>query len=547
MRCTDRFCRLLLAAALMLLVSVRPALAADNPASAMIPVNPVGVTIDLNAGTIGQNYGVVKTNTGLVTMNEATGTVHNYGGTVSNNASGGTQYDYHPVTVNNPSHAGVPVVSNPAVGGVAPDGIWVQDTSGTVTFTPDAGYTVTRDGAATPLTRIGGSFVLEQVHGDVAVTVSPSGDFRDGTFVYTINPDGKTVTVGDGTVTYANGLVDPAYAGELNIPEAVTHGGVAYAVTGIGQWAFGYPGIHDASAITAVSAPSVTIVGDSAFKWCDNVVRVSLPKATSIGEMAFEANSFSELSLPETTNFGDMAIIYCHDLTRISLPKLTALPGRSLYFCDSLTSADLPSVTHIAQSAVMVLEHLTSLTMTADAPATVEAGAFGNVPNPVTVYVKHGTEDLWRAAAPWDNSVDGYPTFIIAPAPEPPVVAASPQDQFAVVGQRATFAVSATGDRLSYQWFIDRSDGSGWRALQGATGASYVTSAVELASDGFRYFCRVTDAHGKTADSTAAVLHVQAAPVPPKTGDRATPGLWLCMLLLGGAGLALCIGKRRRA
>ncbi len=138
-------------------------------------------------------------------------------------------------------------------------------------------------------------------------------------------------------------------------------------------------------------------------------------------------------------------------------------------------------------------------------------------------------------------------SIIINAAPAQLVVTASPQDQFAVVGQRATFTVSATGDRLSYQWFIDRGNGSGWRALQGATGESYVTSVVELANDGFRYFCRVTDARGDTVDSGVAVLHVQAAPESPKTGDSATPGLWLCMLLLGGAGLALMTLKKRKA
>lgn len=112
-----------------------------------------------------------------------------------------------------------------------------------------------------------------------------------------------------------------------------------------------------------------------------------------------------------------------------------------------------------------------------------------------------------------------------------------PVDQYVVVGQRATFSLEATGKNVTYQWYINRNNGNGWKKIDGATEASYTTSVTDLDCDGFQYYCRVSNRDGSALNSDAAVLHVSEAPTLPETGDSSTPLLWLAMSMLS----VLCI------
>lgn len=100
---------------------------------------------------------------------------------------------------------------------------------------------------------------------------------------------------------------------------------------------------------------------------------------------------------------------------------------------------------------------------------------------------------------------------------------------------------------LTYQWYINRNQGAGWKPIDGATGASYTTSVLKKEYDGFQYGCLITDATGAVVQSDVAVLHVSEPVVPPATGDSSTPMLWLAMCILGVAGLMVIARRRRRA
>ena len=67
-------------------------------------------------------------------------------------------------------------------------------------------------------------------------------DFKEGGLCYNVNPDGKSVTM-----TYEHLILfaldapmpsDRGYAGDIVIPEKVTHEGKTYTVTAIGKDAF---------------------------------------------------------------------------------------------------------------------------------------------------------------------------------------------------------------------------------------------------------------------------------------------------------------------
>ena len=153
----------------------------------------------------------------------------------------------------------------------------------------------------------------------------------------------------------------------------------------------------------------------------------------------------------------------------------------------------------------------------------------------------------------------------VEPGP-PPVITSPTTDQkiTVAVDDTATLRVTAK-DAQSYQWYVDRGNGSGFTKISGATGASYTTSAVTLENDGYRYYCAAMNAYGEmhspiftlnvqesvevppTGDSSP--LNVQESVEVPPTGDSSQMGLWFGLALLSFAGLAACatLWRRKRA
>jgi len=133
-------------------------------------------------------------------------------------------------------------------------------------------------------------------------------------------------------------------------------------------------------------------------------------------------------------------------------------------------------------------------------------------------------------------------TYTVSEAPdqtfhEPLIITKQPADQYVVAGQRATFSVEAVGENVTYQWYVNRNDGRGWKEVDGAASSVYVTSVTDLDCEGFQYGCLVMDQYGNTLKSNSAVLHVSEVPVLPETGDSSTPVLWLAMSILSIIGI----------
>ena len=90
-----------------------------------------------------------------------------------------------------------------------------------------------------------------------------------------------------------------------------------------------------------------------------------------------------------------------------------------------------------------------------------------------------------------------------------PSITTQPTAQSVVLGQPATFTVTATGTApLSYQWQ------KGGAPISGATGASYTTPATAQSDSGSTFTVVVTDAAGSVTSNSAA-LNV-TAPTPAK-------------------------------
>ncbi|HEY5101592.1 MAG TPA: PQQ-binding-like beta-propeller repeat protein [Steroidobacteraceae bacterium] len=101
-----------------------------------------------------------------------------------------------------------------------------------------------------------------------------------------------------------------------------------------------------------------------------------------------------------------------------------------------------------------------------------------------------------------------------------PAITAQPAAASAVVGQVATFTVSATGTApMSYQWQKNAT------AISGATQSSYTTAAAATADNGAKFSVVITNAAGSVT-SSAATLAVTATggvtPVTPVATDMLT-------------------------
>jgi uncharacterized repeat protein (TIGR02543 family) len=90
----------------------------------------------------------------------------------------------------------------------------------------------------------------------------------------------------------------------------------------------------------------------------------------------------------------------------------------------------------------------------------------------------------------------------------PPKVANNPANLSVVAGQTATFAMTASGDSLRYQWL------KGGVPISGATVATYTTPVATLADSGSLFRCIVSNAAGMDT-SAAATLTVTTLVIAP--------------------------------
>ena len=170
--------------------------------------------------------------------------------------------------------------------------------------------------------------------------------FTIGNLTYTTLSDGSV------EVKAANKTIR-----EVDIPAAVTYGGVEYVVTSIGEWAFfrcsstsiTIPNsvtsikeyaFHSCSSLTSIVIPSsITEISEYTFFGCSSLTSITIPNSvTSIKKSAFERCSLTSISIPNSvTSIGEWAFAYCSSLTSISIPNsVTSIGYQAFVDCASL-------------------------------------------------------------------------------------------------------------------------------------------------------------------------------------------------------------------
>ena len=93
-----------------------------------------------------------------------------------------------------------------------------------------------------------------------------------------------------------------------------------------------------------------------------------------------------------------------------------------------------------------------------------------------------------------------------------PAIVSSPANVAECTGSTVSFAVTASGTALTYQWQVSTDGGATFANITGATAATYSIASAVLSQNGNRFRCVVSGACTPSVTSGAATLTLSAAP-----------------------------------
>ena len=268
------------------------------------------------------------------------------------------------------------------------------------------------------------------------------------------------------------------------------------------------------------------------------------PTATSTAVMA--------ITIPSTALTGGTALTVTTNTNakyNIVAPAFVAVMDISMTNAASVqVNTDLPLAGTVTPTTATNKTIVWSLHDANGTGATVSNSGVFHATTAGTATVKATVTNGVSATADYEETFDITVTAAPTPVDPTPTITDPVQAKTvtATVGSTATFTVTAV-NATGYQWYIDRGDGSGWQTIAGANAANYTTTAVTMANDGYRYYCRISNASGYV-DSPIFTLNVIEQPDIPATGDSTMPGLWIGIMMLAGMGLAasVVLGRRKR-
>ena len=104
-----------------------------------------------------------------------------------------------------------------------------------------------------------------------------------------------------------------------------------------------------------------------------------------------------------------------------------------------------------------------------------------------------------------------------------PKITKQPKNCSAAVGKSASFSVTASGTKLTYQWYCSSDQGKTWKASTIASGKTATfTPKAKTTNNGNQYYCKVSNGKGAVSSKTVTLTTFSAPSIltQPKGEDR---------------------------
>ncbi len=223
---------------------------------------------------------------------------------------------------------------------------------------------------------------------------------------------------------------------------------------------------------------------------------------TSIGNYQFyNFTKLENVTLPSVTSVGIWGFRNCTSLRQIDIPLLKDVSDYSFRLV-AAQSFDFPNATRIGVQAFYQASKLKELILRGDTVASLaNVNAFAHTPiegGTGYIYVPSALVDTYKAATNWSDFADQIRTIV--------TITQQPTDITVAVGDKARFEVTATGDGLTYQWYVNRNDGAGW--VKNWSTYSYTDMDAKTSLNGNIYYCEITDSYGHVVRTNTVTLVV---------------------------------------
>ena len=361
------------------------------------------------------------------------------------------------------------------------------------------------------------------------VTTLGATVFRNCSNLTSVNiPDGITV-IGGSLFERCSSLTS------LTIPGSVTS---------IGTYAF-----SGCSSLTSINIPAgVTEIGDAAFSGCSGITSITIPKGvTVLPREVLKGCGMASITIPAgVTEIGENAFSRCANLQTIifegSSPTFGSTPFSEVtataYYPanDSTWTEDVMQdyggkLTWLVEGsgkplAILQQPKNTYTKAGKTAKVTVEVQGSGlkyqwYIKNAgKTKYSKSSVTSATYSCKMNEKSKDRLVYCVITDANgesiktktvilrEAVSIVTEPKTGYAKSGKTVKVSVEASGDELTYQWYIKNAGGSKY-SKSSITSATYSAKMSDKVH-GRRVYCVVTDKYGKTVQSKTVLLRLAA-------------------------------------